>query len=151
VAKEHNQSFQHREHQRRNDRDTHHQSGSVNVWRGSVLTTADGTLMENSNRLSLFVTMTCLNGYFQDAMSDSLGESLLKAEKGGAVAVWASSAMCLPEQQAIMNRELYRLLFSSSNRGSTMAELMLQAKRAVSDADIRRSWILLGDPTMRLK
>jgi len=125
--------------------------GSVNVWRGNLLTGADAELFTNGDRLSLFVTMTCLNGYFQDAMNDSLGESLLKAEKGGAVAVWASSAMCLPEQQALMNRELYRLLFSGTNRGATLAELMGQAKRAVRDADIRRSWILLGDPTMRLK
>ncbi|HYV06571.1 MAG TPA: C25 family cysteine peptidase, partial [Blastocatellia bacterium] len=125
--------------------------GSVNVWRGSLLTASDGRLLTNGEHLSLFVTMTCLNGYYQDAMNDSLGESLLKAEKGGAVAVWASSAMCLPEEQAIMNRELYRLLFSGSNRGSTLAELMREAKRAISDANIRRSWILLGDPTMRLK
>ena len=30
--------------------------------------------------------------------------------------------------------------------GSTM-----KAKAAISDTDVRRTWILLGDPTMRLK
>ena len=125
--------------------------GSVNVWRGNLLTASDGHLLTNRDRLSLFVMMTCLNGYFHDAMNESLGESLLKAETGGAVAVWASSAMCLPEQQAVMNQELYRLLFGPSSRGLTLGEMMRQAKGAISDADIRRSWILLGDPTMRVK
>ena len=59
--------------------------------------------------------------------------------------------MCLPEQQAMMNQELYRLLFGPSGRALTLGEMMRQAKGAVSDWDIRRSWILLGDPTMRLK
>ena len=44
-----------------------------------------------NEHLSMFVMMTCLNGYFQDPVLDSLAESLLKAEHGGAVAVWASS------------------------------------------------------------
>ena len=123
----------------------------MNVWRGNLLTASDGQLLTNRDRLSLFVMMTCLNGYFQDAMNESLGESLLKSETGGAVAVWASSAMCLPEQQAVMNQELYRLLFGPSSRGLTLGEMMRQAKGAVGDADIRRSWILLGDPTMRVK
>jgi len=94
--------------------------------------------------------MTCLNGYFHDAMNESLGESLLKSESGGAVAVWASSGMTLPADQALLNQELYRFLFSGS-RVLTLGELMHQAKGAVSDADVRRSWILLGDPTIKLK
>jgi hypothetical protein len=124
--------------------------GSADVWRGNLLTALDGQYLTNRDRLSVFVMMTCLNGYFQDAMNQSLGESLLKAENG-AVAVWASSGLTLPQDQAEMNRELYRLLFSAGNREMTLGELMRQAKGAISDGDIRRSWILLGDPTVRVK
>jgi hypothetical protein len=57
--------------------------------------------------------MTCLNGYFHDAALDSLGESLIKAERDGAVAVWPSSGMTMPTDQALINQELYRLLSMS--------------------------------------
>ncbi|HWO00778.1 MAG TPA: C25 family cysteine peptidase, partial [Blastocatellia bacterium] len=64
--------------------------GSVSNWRGDLLTNAAASSLTNTDRLSLFVAMTCLNGYYQDPVIDSLGESLMKAGRGGAVAVWAS-------------------------------------------------------------
>jgi hypothetical protein len=95
--------------------------------------------------------MTCLNGYFQDVTLDSFAESLLKAERGGAVAVWASSGMTVPDGQAVINRELYRLLFTPAGQSLRLGEATRRAKVAISDSDITRSWILFGDPTMRLK
>jgi hypothetical protein len=123
--------------------------GSVNQWRGNLLTTYDALALRNEH-LPIFVMMTCLNGYFHDAALDSLGESLLKAEGGGAVAVWASSGMTMPEDQALLNKELYRLLF---NRDSalTLGEAVMRAKSSSSSSDVRRTWILLGDPAMKLK
>ena len=123
--------------------------GSVNQWRGNLLTNDDALALRNDH-LPMFVMMTCLNGYFQDPVLDSLGESLLKAERGGAVAVWASSGMTLPTDQTLLNQELYRLMF---NRGQTMTigEAVIRAKAASSDSDVRRTWILLGDPAMKLK
>ncbi len=53
--------------------------------------------MINANHLSVFVMMTCLNGYFDDPALESLAESLLKAERGGAVAVWSSSGMTIAD------------------------------------------------------
>ncbi len=50
-----------------------------------------------------------------------------------------------------MNQELYRLLFSSGSRALSLGDLMRQAKASVNNSDIRRSWVLLGDPTMRLR
>ena len=94
--------------------------------------------------------MTCLNGYFHDPVLDSLGESLMKAERGGAVAVWGSSGMTLPTDQALLNQELYRLLFNRVP-GLTIGEAVIRAKGASSDSDVRRTWILLGDPAMKLK
>ena len=123
--------------------------GSVNQWRGNLLTNDDAVALRNEH-LTMFVMMTCLNGYFQDPALDSLGESLMKAEQGGAIAVWASSGMTMPADQALLNQELYRLLF---NRGPafTIGEAVLRAKASVSDSDIRRTWILLGDPAMKLR
>ena len=123
--------------------------GSVDLWRAGLLTSADASVLKNSDHLSLFVLMSCLNGYFDDPVLDSLAEAMMKAPEGGAVAVWASSAMTFPEGQALMNQELYRQLFGS--RGLYLGDAIKSAKAAISDSDVRRSWILLGDPTMRLR
>jgi hypothetical protein len=105
--------------------------------------------LTNGQRLPFFINMTCLNGLFHDLYTESLAEALLKANQGGAMAVWASSALTEPGGQAIMNKELIRLLFNGESL--TIGEATMRAKAAVGDRDIRRSWILFGDPTTRLK
>lgn len=46
--------------------------GSVDQWRGNLLTDSDGLKMTNREGLSVFVLMTCLNGYYDDPALDSL-------------------------------------------------------------------------------
>jgi len=94
----------------------------------------------NGERLPVFVMMTCLNGYFDDPALDSLGEALLKGGNGGAVAVWASSGMTRPEEQALMNQQLYRLLFGASRQslqalriGEATAEQRQSSVMQISD------------------
>jgi len=78
-----------------------------------------------------------------------MAESLLKAQGGGAVAIWASSGLTEPDQQAVMNKELIKLLFGRESL--TLGEATGRAKAATGDQDIRKTWILFGDPTTRLK
>src|SRR5581483_10393309 len=125
--------------------------GSMTIWNDFVFTSDDAEHLENAGRLPLFVMMSCLNGYFIDPGSSSLAESLMNAERGGAVAVWASSGLTSPDQQPQMNRELFRSLFAGVGLPMTLGEATARAKAAVSDPDIRHTWILFGDPTMRLR
>jgi hypothetical protein len=128
--------------------------GSVDLWRGNLLTADDAAQLSNGERLSVFVTMTCLNGYFHDPALDSLAEALLNADHGGAVAVWAPSGMTGADNQAIMTQELYRGLFpegAPSAEPPRLGEAIARAKAATPDDDIRRTWILFGDPTMQLR
>jgi hypothetical protein len=121
--------------------------GSIGIWNG-VLSSEDVEYLTNIG-LPFFVGMSCLNGHFQDIYMDSLAESLMKAPQGGAVAVWASSGLTEPDKQSVMNKELIRLLFGRDSL--TLGEATAKAKASVSDQDIRRTWILFGDPTTRLK
>jgi hypothetical protein len=126
--------------------------GNVDLWRGNLLTGSDAASLTNASRLPLFVSMTCLNGYFQDPVLDSLAESLLKADKGGAIAVWASSGMTVPTDQQMLNQEMLRAVFDTSGgRPLTVGEAVIRAKSLAGDLDVRRTWILFGDPSMRLK
>jgi hypothetical protein len=122
--------------------------GSLDQWRADLLTNSDAAGLSNGQKLALFVMMTCMNGYYNDPALDSLAESLLRAN-AGAAAVWASTAQCEPVGQALMNQELYRQLFNGSI--VTLGEATARAKQAVSDPDIRRTWILFGDPAARLR
>ena len=57
--------------------------------------------------------------------------------------------MTLPGEQARLNREMVRLLFSGE--GLSIGEAARRAKAATADPDTRRTWILFGDPATTLK
>lgn len=125
--------------------------GSIDVWTGDgLLRGSDAPTLQNGSRLPLFVMMTCLNGYYEGTGLDSLAESVLKAEQGGAYAVWASSGMTEPSAQADANRELYRIIFAE---GGTvrLGDAVRRAKSATTDRDVRRTWVFFGDPSSRLR
>jgi hypothetical protein len=124
--------------------------GNVDVWTGApIFSTSDALALTNGNKLPLVIVMDCLNGYFMAPSLDSMGETLLKAPNGGAVASFASSGLTIPDGQHEMGQRLFQLLYT----GSPMAlgDATRQAKAATSDIDVRRSWILFGDPTMKIR
>jgi hypothetical protein len=124
--------------------------GSVQVWTGAGLLDSElATNLTNTNRLSLFVMMTCLNGYGHDVYTDSLAESTLKAPNGGAVAVWASTGFTETQSQFALDQEFYRQLFS--NQTLRLGEAIRNAKAVTSNSDVRRTWVLFGDPAMRMR
>ena len=128
--------------------------GNVDQWRANLFTNEDARELANGQHLSVFVMMTCLNGYFEDPVLRSLAEELMRSERGGAVAVWASDGMTFPEDQALINQQLYRLLFGAGDAkvpAITLGEAAQRAKAATAESDVRRTWILFGDPTMRVK
>ncbi len=95
--------------------------GSTEVWAGGeVLTSADARALTNGERLPVFFSMNCLNGFFHDLCTESLAEALLKAKQGGAIAVWASSGLTHPSGQAGMNQALMRALVGGE--GVTLAK-----------------------------
>jgi hypothetical protein len=122
---------------------------SVEIWANNVFSSADAMALTNGDRLPVVVALNCLNGYFHDVYTLSLTEALMKAPNGGAVAVWASSTLTEPDQQALMGNELFSNLFSSENL--TLGQAVARAKAVATDPDVRKSWILFGDPTIRLR
>jgi hypothetical protein len=124
--------------------------GSVDLWTGAgLLRTADARGLANSGGLSLFVMMTCLNGYFIEPKTPGLAEALLRAPHGGAFAVWASSGLTEAGDQIRANEELFRQL--DAPEPPRLGDAMVRAKSVVGDPDVRRTWILFGDPLSRLR
>lgn len=121
--------------------------GSTQVWTGDgLLRTQEAAALTNS-AAGLFVMATCLNGYFLDPQQVSLGEAALTNPSGGAFGVVSSSALNAPSAQLAFAQTLYRSLFTS---GLTLGQAMTAARVAAVDRDVRNSYVLFGDPTMRL-
>jgi Peptidase family C25 len=123
--------------------------GSEEQWSGSDIfdTNSVGTLT-NGSELPVFLIMDCLNGFFQDVYSQSLAVTLLLAPNGGAVAVLASSGLNQPAPQTKLDKLVVGNAFG---KGSTLGESILKAKSQIGDADVRRTFILFGDPAMKIK
>jgi hypothetical protein len=125
--------------------------GSVSFWAASTFFHRDDAFaMTNGNNLTIFNLLTCLNGYFHNNATDSFVEGALKAPNGGAVATWASTGLTTPDVQEVMATRYYQKI----NDGSIerLGDLIRDAKTTlVYGRDVRLSWALLGDPTLRVK
>ena len=120
--------------------------GSEDLWAGRILSPADVDALAEGDRASLLVAATCLNGYFLDIGREALGTALLRTPRGGAWGVWASSALTLPTEHALLSKTL---LSNVLDHGKTLGEATLEAKQAVTDPDVRATFHLLGDPSAR--
>jgi len=124
--------------------------GSVEQWSlAGFFSDSNATGLTNGGNLPFVVSMDCLSGFFQDVYTTSLAESLLLAPDGGAVAVWASSGFTSADPQVTMDRALVVQIFA--NPGMPIGNSILKAKAGTVDPDVRRTWILFGDPAMRLR
>ncbi len=93
--------------------------------------------------------MDCLNGMFQDIYAQPLGVTLLLAPNGGAVAVVASTGLNQsPPQTKLDGFVVHNAL---SVKGATLGEALLAAKSNILDGDVRRTFVLFGDPAMQVK
>ena len=120
--------------------------GAEDFWAGRILASTDADALARSGSTSLVVAATCLNAYFLDIGRESLGAALLRTPEGGAWGVWASSALTLPTDHAVLSETL---LSSALDEGKTLGEATLAAKQAVTDPDVRATFHLLGDPSAR--
>lgn len=121
--------------------------GSVELWRGNLLTSADSAGLTNGTMMPFVISMNCLNGFFSDIYTESLAEALMKAPNGGAIGVWAATSITNAQSQQAMNQRLFEQLFYYNQ---TIGEAIKKAKASSQNLDTRRTWIYFGDPTTRL-
>lgn len=126
--------------------------GAVSFWAANgFFNSTDAVALNNQNDLSIFTMLTCLNGYFIDPTNPSLSERLLLSTNGGAVAAWASAGSTTPDVQQVMATRFFDQL-GNNPALVRMGDLVKDAKaNLVGGADVRRSWALLGDPTLKVK
>jgi uncharacterized repeat protein (TIGR01451 family) len=124
--------------------------GSEGQWSGEDLFDDDAAAsLTNSNQLSVFLLMDCLNGFFHDVYAESLATALLFSPNGGAVAVWASSGLVNPAPEVQMDQQLISALVA--NPGVALGDAVQQGKMNITDPGARQTYILFGDPLLHMK
>ena len=125
--------------------------GTSAAWRDTgFLWTGNVPQLTNASQPSLITALTCLNGYFIIPNStDSFAEAFTKASNGGGVAIWASTGLTTPDVQEVMATQFYiQLSLGNINR---LGDLITDAKAQLNTGgEVRYSWILIGDPMLRL-
>jgi len=111
--------------------------------------------MNNPGHEAILTALTCFNGYFIRPDADGLSESLLKATNGGAVAAWSSTGETTPDVQQVLALRFYQQLGQSNI--TRLGDLIIDAKLYLAQHppspvdDVLNSWVLLGDPMLRIK
>jgi hypothetical protein len=124
--------------------------GSEDQWSGDDLFSNDSVpLLTNGNSLPVFLIMDCLNGFFQDVYEEPLAVTLMLAPNGGAVAVFASSGLNQSPPQTTLNKLVVQNAMGSAQLA--LGDAILKAKAGITDLSVRKTFNLLGDPTMRIK
>jgi hypothetical protein len=122
--------------------------GSSEVWGGDLFSSTDAAALSNAAQFPVFLSMSCLNGFFQDVYTTALAKALITAQDG-AVAVWASSGLTESAAQAPMNEAFLQALYASEP--VTLGEAAAIGKKASNSMDVRRTWVLFGDPATKLQ
>ena len=124
--------------------------GSEEQWSGSdIFDETSVTSLTNSTQLPVFLVLDCLNGFFQDVYAQPLAVTLLLAPNGGAVAVMASSGLNQPAPQTQLDTLVVQSALSSGH--PALGDSVVKAKQQITDPDVRRTFILFGDPAMHFK
>jgi hypothetical protein len=125
--------------------------GSTGFWAVSnppFFVYTDALALTNTPNYSFFTMLTCLNGYFLGG-NDSLAESLMKSN-GGAAASWTSTGKTTPDVQEVMATQFFQQVTAGTM--PRIGDLIKDAKTAViGGRDVRLSWVLIGDPALKLR
>lgn len=126
--------------------------GSTGLWAStSFFSNTNVPSLTNAARPSIFTMLTCLNGYFipVPAVSASLGERLLFLPTGGAAASWASTGKTTPDVQEVMGLRFFQQL--GADQYVHFGDYIKDSKTVIGGGvDVRLSWVLLGDPMLRI-
>jgi hypothetical protein len=132
--------------------------GSVELWaQEKILAVDDVAKLTNREKLPIIFTVTCLSGLFQHPIKPSLGETLVRAKNGGAVAALVPSSAAVLTDQRVLAQGLAVALGASAGMDGpkTLGDAVLAAQQSITNAsggvrEVLLTFNLLGDPTLPL-
>jgi hypothetical protein len=123
--------------------------GNYYNWAGEmILRNEDVGSLQNQDRLSLFLTFTCLNGYYAWWHDECLAEKLILQPQRGGIAAFSPTQMGLVEDHEVLARDLLDALFVQGR--SVLGLAVWEAKLKSPLLENLAFYTLLGDPALRL-
>jgi len=125
------------------------------TWSGGyILSNANVAGLTNASQLPFATSADCISGFFAlPGQAQSLAETLLSRQGGGAVAVWSPTGLSYTAGHQVLFPALYQSLFAgtpvSVGAATTAAKLAAYAQSEVW-GDLVESYTLFGDPALRL-
>jgi hypothetical protein len=115
----------------------------------ALLTAADVPSLTSTNRLPLFLAMTCTINRFELGDVDALGTQLTRTPNAGALAVWSASGLSVNAEATQLERTFMQL--AAKTPDARIGDLIVQsfaANRGIGETG--SVYLLLGDPAVRL-
>jgi len=111
----------------------------------------DISLLDNQYRLPIVVELTCFTGYFHHPEYATMDESFLRKSGGGAVGVWGSTGLGVPDVHSILQQGFYAAL-TNPGTDATLGAAALAGKMAVTSSgfngNLADTYTLFGDPAL---
>jgi hypothetical protein len=110
------------------------------------------TRLNNLRRWPVVLHMTCFTGRFTHPSSDTLDESLLRADGAGAVAVWGASGAGIVTGHRMLHRSFYQAVFDGGQRelGAATHAAFGNLYATGLHYDLIETYHLFGDPALSL-
>lgn len=132
--------------------------GSYNIWADEPLFSRDQIgLLSNTERLSINLSMSCMDGFFHDpsydlARFEGLAETVTRSTDAGAIASWSPTGQGIITGHDYLDRGFLTAYF---NLGvATLGEATLAGKLKLwetgSNQDLLDTYTLFGDPALRI-
>ena len=111
--------------------------------------------LTNSNRLSVFFLATCNFSQFDDPKRYTGSEILMNKPDGGAVGVVSATRKVYASDNATLNQQTYRYMFTRDAFGRVSvdrpATALFSFKTVGGNSTNDQKYFYMGDPTMRLQ
>ncbi|MBI4577261.1 MAG: hypothetical protein HY722_13465, partial [Planctomycetes bacterium] len=131
--------------------------GSTDYWTvEKLLRASDASVAANGSRLPLIVAANCYTGGFTNPYLRGLGEAYAVAP-AGAVACWMPAGKLGVSGQVLLTEAFYSVVFEEGVRELGTAVRLAKTRLAAGSADrpdyddVSRTFVLLGDPALRLR
>jgi uncharacterized repeat protein (TIGR01451 family) len=130
--------------------------GAVLFWASErLLQISNIATMTNTGKLSFFVPMTCMEGYYIHPSGttnySAISEMLVRAPNKGAVASWSPTGLGLASGHDIMNKTLYQAVFFDGiielGPATTLGKLAIAGQ---GHDELIDTYTLFGDPALEL-
>lgn len=128
--------------------------GLNSLWADEqIFRKADIAQIDNAATYAVLAVFNCLNAVFADPFASSMGEELILGENTGTIAMWGPTGFTMPNIQHAVGEAFYRAILDDGvvRLGDATRAAFAAAAGDPGLVDVVHTWVLLGDPALRLK